>query len=70
MPISNAQGCVVGVAQFVNKLDGTAFNRNDENLFEVTNNFLKIDLLPSNRYICLDESINLILKQRHFAISV
>lgn len=36
MPISNAQGSVLGVAQFVNKLDGTAFNQNDENLFEVS----------------------------------
>ena len=35
MPIRNAQGTVIGVAQFVNKLDGTAFNKNDENLFEV-----------------------------------
>ena len=35
MPIKNATGSVIGVAQLVNKLDGTQFNKNDENLFEV-----------------------------------
>ena len=35
MPIRNAQHTVIGVAKFVNKLDETAFNENDENLFEV-----------------------------------
>lgn len=35
MPIKNAGSNVIGVAQLVNKLDGTAFNKNDENLFEV-----------------------------------
>jgi len=33
-PIKNAKRQVVGVAQLVNKLDGTPFNKNDENLFE------------------------------------
>ena len=37
MPIKNAQGNVIGVSQLVNKLDGTPFNKNDENLFEVRN---------------------------------
>ena len=36
MPIKNAQNQVIGVCQFVNKLDGSPFNQNDENLFEVT----------------------------------
>jgi len=36
MPIKNAQGHVIGVAQLTNKLDKTAFNKNDENLFEVS----------------------------------
>lgn len=35
MPIKSARGQVIGVAQLVNKLDGTAFTKNDENLFEV-----------------------------------
>ena len=35
MPIKNSQGQVIGVSQFVNKLDGTPFDKNDENLFEV-----------------------------------
>ncbi|KAK3091837.1 hypothetical protein FSP39_023062 [Pinctada imbricata] len=34
MPIKNAQGKVIGVTQLVNKLDGSVFNKNDENLFE------------------------------------
>ncbi|KAL3875765.1 hypothetical protein ACJMK2_033683 [Sinanodonta woodiana] len=34
MPIRNAQGRVLGVAQLINKLDGMPFNKNDENLFE------------------------------------
>lgn len=37
MPIKNAQGRVIGVAQLINKLDGTSFNKNDQNLFEVIN---------------------------------
>ena len=36
MPIRDAQRQVIGVAQFVNKLDGTAFTSNDENIFEVS----------------------------------
>ena len=36
MAIKNALGQVVGVAQLTNKLDGTPFNQNDENLFEVS----------------------------------
>ena len=35
MPIRDAKRQVIGVAQFVNKQDGTLFNKNDENLFEV-----------------------------------
>ena len=35
MPIRDASRHVIGVAQFVNKLDGSPFNKNDENLFEV-----------------------------------
>ena len=36
MPIRDAQRHVIGVAQFVNKLDRTPFSSNDENLFEVS----------------------------------
>lgn len=35
IPIKNAQGKVIGVSQLVNKIDGSTFNKNDENLFEV-----------------------------------
>lgn len=34
MPIKNAHGKVIGVTQLINKLDGSIFNKNDENLFE------------------------------------
>ncbi|XP_021348961.1 dual 3',5'-cyclic-AMP and -GMP phosphodiesterase 11-like isoform X1 [Mizuhopecten yessoensis] len=34
MPIKNSSNRVIGVAQLTNKLDATAFNKNDENLFE------------------------------------
>jgi hypothetical protein len=37
MPIKIARGqVIVGVAQLINKLDGMPFNKNDENLFEVS----------------------------------
>lgn len=36
MPIKNALGHIIGVAQLTNKLDGMPFNKNDENLFEVS----------------------------------
>lgn len=35
MPIKNAHGKVIGVTQLINKLDGSIFKKNDENLFEV-----------------------------------
>lgn len=37
MPIRNASGKIIGVSQLVNKMKGTPFSRNDENLFEVQN---------------------------------
>ena len=39
MPIKNALGQVIGVAQLINKMDSTPFNKNDENLFEVIDTF-------------------------------
>ena len=45
MPIKNAHGSVIGVAQLINKLDGTQFNKNDENLFEVSQLCLFVNLL-------------------------
>ena len=35
MPIKNANGAIQGVSLLVNKIDGTAFNKNDEDMFEV-----------------------------------
>ena len=35
MPIKNASGKIIGVSQLVNKINGSPFSRNDENLFEV-----------------------------------
>ncbi|XP_071486930.1 dual 3',5'-cyclic-AMP and -GMP phosphodiesterase 11-like [Diadema antillarum] len=34
MPIKNASGAIQGVSLLVNKLDGSAFNKNDEDMFE------------------------------------
>ena len=36
MPIQNACGQTIGVSQLINKLDRTPFNKNDENIFEVS----------------------------------
>ena len=33
--MSYCHACLLGVVQLLNKLDGTSFNRNDQNLFEV-----------------------------------
>lgn len=35
MPIKNASGRIIGVSQLINKMNGSPFTRNDENLFEV-----------------------------------
>ena len=35
MPIKDASGAIVGVSLLVNKHDGTPFNKNDEDMFEV-----------------------------------
>nr|CFW94219.1 Eka-cGMP gated channel beta 2 protein [Euperipatoides kanangrensis] len=34
MPMKNSSGQIIGVCQLINKLDGSAFNKNDENFFE------------------------------------
>ncbi|XP_041485070.1 dual 3',5'-cyclic-AMP and -GMP phosphodiesterase 11-like isoform X2 [Lytechinus variegatus] len=34
MPIKNANGAIQGVSLLVNKIDGSAFNKNDEDMFE------------------------------------
>jgi GAF domain-containing protein len=36
MPIRNASRKIIGVSQLINKLNGRPFNKNDENLFEVS----------------------------------
>lgn len=36
MPIKNASGAIEGVSLLVNKLDGSPFNKNDEDMFEVS----------------------------------
>lgn len=36
MPIKNSANELIGVSQLINKLNGSSFNRNDENLFEVS----------------------------------
>lgn len=36
MPIKNASGAIEGVSLLINKLDGSPFNKNDEDMFEVS----------------------------------
>ena len=36
MPIRDADRKIIGVSQLINKLNGRPFNKNDENLFEVS----------------------------------
>ena len=36
MPIKNSERTIIGVAQLINKINGTPFNKNDENIFEVS----------------------------------
>jgi len=45
------QTYLLGVVQLLNKLDGTSFNRNDQNLFEV---FLTEKVLLTTTYVFQD----------------
>ncbi|XP_041363475.1 dual 3',5'-cyclic-AMP and -GMP phosphodiesterase 11-like [Gigantopelta aegis] len=50
MPIRNASGKVIGVSQLVNKLDGTSFTKNDENLFEAFSIFCGMGISNTQMY--------------------
>lgn len=58
MPIKISRGqVIVGVAQLINKLDGMPFNKNDENLFEVStvcHGFHNITLSCAVRWVVLE----------------
>ncbi|KAH9492518.1 Dual 3',5'-cyclic-AMP and -GMP phosphodiesterase 11 [Bulinus truncatus] len=61
MPIKNINGKVIGVIQLVNKLDGTAFNKNDENLFEAFAIFCGMGINNTQMY---ETAIRAVAKQR------
>ena len=49
--MSYCHACLLGVVQLLNKLDGTSFNRNDQNLFEVClslNSYRKNNIVTYN----------------------
>lgn len=61
MPIKNAQNNVLGVCQFVNKLDGSPFNINDEHLFEAFAIFCGLGIHNTRMY---EKSARALAKQR------
>ncbi|XP_074647468.1 dual 3',5'-cyclic-AMP and -GMP phosphodiesterase 11-like [Tubulanus polymorphus] len=61
MPIKNASGQVIGVSQLVNKLDGTSFNKNDQNLFEAFSIFCGLGISNTQMY---EKACKAMAKQR------
>ncbi|GFR65885.1 phosphodiesterase [Elysia marginata] len=61
MPIKNVNGKVIGVSQLVNKMDGSAFNKNDENLFEAFAIFCGMGINNTQMY---ETAVRAVAKQR------
>ncbi|XP_059167977.1 dual 3',5'-cyclic-AMP and -GMP phosphodiesterase 11-like isoform X2 [Physella acuta] len=61
MPIKNVNGKVIGVSQLVNKIDGTTFNKNDENLFEAFAIFCGMGISNTQMY---ETAVRAVAKQR------
>ncbi|XP_052266884.1 dual 3',5'-cyclic-AMP and -GMP phosphodiesterase 11-like [Dreissena polymorpha] len=61
MPIKNAEGRVMGVSQLINKKDGTAFTKNDENLFEAFAIFCGMGIYNTHMY---EKTVRASAKQR------
>ncbi|XP_070185768.1 dual 3',5'-cyclic-AMP and -GMP phosphodiesterase 11-like [Littorina saxatilis] len=61
MPIKNIAGKIIGVIQLVNKMDNTAFNKNDENLFEAFAIFCGMGINNTSMY---ETAMKAIAKQR------
>ncbi|XP_064632499.1 dual 3',5'-cyclic-AMP and -GMP phosphodiesterase 11-like isoform X2 [Lineus longissimus] len=61
MPIKNAMGQVIGVIQLINKLDGTVFNQNDQNLFEAFAIFCGLGINNTQMY---EKAVKAMAKQR------
>ncbi|XP_071829696.1 dual 3',5'-cyclic-AMP and -GMP phosphodiesterase 11-like isoform X4 [Apostichopus japonicus] len=50
MPIKNASGAIEGVSLLVNKLDGSPFNKNDEDMFEAFSIFCGMGIHNTQMY--------------------
>lgn len=50
MPIKNASGAIEGVSLLINKLDGTPFNKNDEDMFEAFSIFCGMGIHNTQMY--------------------
>jgi len=61
MPIKNAQNQVIGVCQFVNKMDESPFNNNDEHLFEAFAIFCGLGINNTRMY---EKAVRAMAKQR------
>ncbi|XP_048589168.1 dual 3',5'-cyclic-AMP and -GMP phosphodiesterase 11 isoform X2 [Nematostella vectensis] len=66
MPIKNASGDIIGVVQLLNKVDGTPFNKNDENLFEAFAIFCGMAIHSTVMY----ENVNKAMAKRKVALEV
>ncbi|XP_076327227.1 dual 3',5'-cyclic-AMP and -GMP phosphodiesterase 11-like isoform X2 [Tachypleus tridentatus] len=61
MPIWNANRKIIGVSQLINKLNGTPFNKNDENLFEAFAIFCGMGIHNTQMY---EKAVKAMAKQR------
>ncbi|XP_071952121.1 dual 3',5'-cyclic-AMP and -GMP phosphodiesterase 11-like isoform X2 [Antedon mediterranea] len=61
MPIRNANGTIVGVSLLVNKIDGVAFNKNDEEMFEAFAIFCGLGITNTHMY---ENACRAVAKQR------
>ncbi|PFX27035.1 dual 3',5'-cyclic-AMP and -GMP phosphodiesterase 11-like isoform X1 [Stylophora pistillata] len=66
MPIKNSSEEIIGVVQLLNKLDGTAFNKNDENLFEAFAIFCGMAIQNTVMY----ENVNKAMAKQKVALEV
>lgn len=61
MPIKSADGRILGVSQLINKSNGTAFNQNDQHLFEAFAIFCGMGIHNTQMY---EKAIRAMAKQR------
>ncbi|CAH1793422.1 unnamed protein product [Owenia fusiformis] len=61
LPIKNAQGQIIGVSQLINKIDGSTFNNNDQNLFEAFAIFCGLGINNTQMY---EKAVRAMAKKR------